>query len=228
MNLLGSASNHVFICSRTLEKGEAAIKDLKSRNLPGSMSLLHLDVTKEEHINAAADQIAKECGRLDVLINNAGIARSSAPKLGDQLRETMETNVIAVVNLTEAMAPLLEKSTKKTPRIINISSGAGSITQRMNPKGPYYKMMSIQYRTTKSALNMVSASQYVMYEEKGIKVFTFCPGFTVSNLGGPGHNTAENGAKPTADAATAIVRVVNGERDDEAGKFIHESGSYPW
>ncbi len=62
----------------------------------------------------------------------------------------------------------------------------------------------------------------------GIKVFTFCPGFTVSNLGGPGHNMAENGARLTKDAARAIVKVVSGERDDETGGFLHEGGSHPW
>ena len=203
------------------------MKDLQSRGLPGSIALLQLDVTKEDQINAAADRIAREFGRLDVLINNAAIARSNEAKLGDKIRETMETNVIGVVNVTQAVLELLKKS-NKTPRIVNISSGAGSIALRLNPNSPRYKQFDVQYRATKSALNMVSASQFAVYQDMGIKVLTFFPGFTVSNLGGPGHNTAENGARPTADAAAAIVRLVKGERDHEAGDFLHEGGSYPW
>ena len=211
-----------------LEKGEAAIRDLRSLNLAGSMSLLHLDVTNEDQITAAVDRIARDFGHLDVLINNAAVARSSAPTLGAKLRETMETNVIGVVNLTQSLLPLLQQSPKTPPRVVNISSGAGSIARRLDPQTPRYREFDIQYRATKSALNMVSASQFVVYGEMGIKVFTFCPGFTVSNLGGPGHNTTENGARPTKDAAKAIVKIVRGERDDEAGGFLHEGGRYPW
>ena len=89
-----------------------------------------------------------------------------------------------------------------------------------------YKQKVIQYRTSKAALNMITACQAVHYGELGFKVFAFCPGFTVSNLGPM--NNAENGAKPTSEGAAPIVKLLNGERDAEHGGFLHATGQYPW
>lgn len=73
---------------------------------------------------------------------------------------------------------------------------------------------------------MVTATQLTEYRDQGFKVFTFCPGFTVSNLGP--HNKAEHGAKPTSEGAAPIVKILNGERDAENGKFLHATGQHPW
>ena len=90
-----------------------------------------------------------------------------------------------------------------------------------------YKQGHIQYRASKAALNMVTAVQSVEYgDQLEWKVFAFCPGFTVSNLSS--RNKAENGAKPTSEGAEPIVRILKGERDAEAGKFLNATGQYPW
>jgi NAD(P)-dependent dehydrogenase (short-subunit alcohol dehydrogenase family) len=127
--------------------------------------------------------------------------------------------------MVEAFAPLLRKSTA-TPRIVNVTSGAGSITIRLDPTSKTYNQKAVQYRASKSALNMVTAGQAVEYGPLGWKVFAFCPGFTVSNLGP--HNNAEHGAKPTSEGAAPIVDILNGKRDDEHGGFLHNTGQYPW
>lgn len=73
---------------------------------------------------------------------------------------------------------------------------------------------------------MITACQMVDYGDLGFKVFAYCPGFTVSNLGP--HNNAESGAKPTSQGAAPIVKILNGERDAENGGFLHETGQHPW
>jgi hypothetical protein len=108
-----------------------------------------------------------------------------------------------------------------------------------------YKIQAEPYRASKVAFNMLTACLYVEYglgvkqvdgaktnadaegaEKKLMKVFAYDPGFTVSNLSS--HNNAENGARSAEDTVKSIMDVVDGKRDDEAGKFIHNSGEYPW
>ena len=75
-------------------------------------------------------------------------------------------------------------------------------------------------------MNLITAKQSVVYGEQGIKVFAYTPGFTVSNLGA--HNTAENGAQPTSEGAAPVVKILNGERDEEHAGFLAADGQYPW
>jgi NAD(P)-dependent dehydrogenase (short-subunit alcohol dehydrogenase family) len=162
--------------------------------------------------------------RLDALVNNAAIGTPSGP-LAQQMSQIFQTNATGPLLMVESFAPLLKKSTG-TPRIVNVSSGGGSITTRLDPTSPGYTMKSVPYRTSKAALNMITACQAVEYGEMGFKVFVYCPGFTVSNLGP--YNKAENGAKPTSEGAAPMVKILNGERDEEHGKFLHATGQYPW
>ena len=162
--------------------------------------------------------------RLDALVNNAAIARPPCT-LAQQMSQCFQTNATGPLLMLESFAPLLKKS-NGTPRVVNVSSGGGSITKRLDPTSVGYNMKSVPYRASKSALNMVTACQAVEYGGLGFKVFVYCPGFTVSNLGP--HNNAENGAKPTSEGAAPIVKILNGERDAEHGGFLHETGQYPW
>jgi len=164
--------------------------------------------------------------RLDILVNNAAVA--SFPEglpLHEQLRESFATNCIGPVMMVEAFEPLLKKATS-TARIVNVSSGVGSITQRLNPASPTHKLKGVHYRASKAALNMINACHAVDYGELGMKAFAVDPGFTVSNLGP--HNNKQGGAKPVAEGANIIVRIANGERDDEHAGFLHGTGQYPW
>ena len=146
-------------------------------------------------------------------------------KIAQQMAQCFQTNAIGPVLMLEAFAPLLKKA-NGTPRIINVSSGQGSITKRLDPTSSGYNLKGVQYRTSKAAMNMVTACQEVEYGEQGFKVFAYCPGFTVSNLGP--HNNAENGAKPTSEGTAPMVNILNGERDAEHGRLIHGEGQYPW
>ncbi|KAL8747699.1 MAG: hypothetical protein Q9190_000440 [Brigantiaea leucoxantha] len=221
--LMAKGSYHVLIGSRSAEKGDVAVKELQSRQLPGSVEMIALDVTNDDSIERAATTVERNHGRLDILVNNAGIGAMNPP-LRQQMRDAFDTNATGPAVLTEIFAPLLEKSSA-SPRIVNISSGAGSINRRLDPSSVIYKQKQVQYRASKAALSMVTACQWVDHGP-AIKVFAFCPGFTQSSLSE--HNTTENGAKPTAEAVMPLIDILEGKRDNEAGQFLHSSGTYPW
>ena len=169
-----------------------------------------------------------EC-RLDALVNNA--AEGGIPPetpLTEQMRISFEVNCIGAAAVAEAFAPLMKKSTS-TARVINVSSGAGSfglLLSKEKPPGPDTPLM-MQYRASKAALDMISSCHAIEYGKLGWKVFTYCPGFTVSNLGP--YNKAEYGAKPTVEGARPMVAILNGDRDAEHGCFVNsEGGQHPW
>lgn len=136
------------------------------------------------------------------------------------------TNATGTQMMGDAFGPLLLKAPTGPARIVNVSSGAGSITRRMDATSKSYKMQAVHYRASKAAMNMVSACMSVQYEEERVKVFAFCPGFTVSNLSGM--NKEENGAKLVEEGVRPIVDILEGSRDGERGGFLFEGGVYPW
>ena len=184
-------------------------------------------MTDDATIALAAETVDRTHGKLDMLINNAGTVALTVSPLREQMRQAFDTNATGPAILTDAFGPLLRKSTSGRARIVNVSSGAGSINRRLDPTSPMYRMKGgLQYRASKAALSMVTACAVVEYGDSGIKVFAYCPGFTVSNLGP--HNTAENGARAVAESVGPLVDVLEGKRDGEAGLFLHNEGVYPW
>lgn len=232
-NLLRSKTYHVWLSGRSETGGATAISQLASLKLSGSFEFVKLDVCDDRSIAEAVDHVTKVSGRLDCLINNAAIAGDESLSLSKQLQAEFATNVIGPAVLSQACIPLLQASSS-APRIINVSSGAGSITRRFatvssQVKSSAEKSTAIQgprYRASKAALNMVSACQALDYAQFGIKVLTYDPGFTQSNLSSM--NTAVNGARPASESATWLVDVIEGRRDHEADKFLHNSGTYEW
>ena len=184
---------------RSPSKGEAALSSLLQQNLPGTIELLPLDVTSDTSIASAAAHVSSKYGRLDALVNNAGITPRdddgpmTPARLSASLTAAFRTNATGPAILVETFAPLLAKSIT-TPRIVNVTSGAGSIGMRADESNSHQEMKLVAYRASKAALNMLTACQAREYGGRGWKVFCFCPGFTVSNLGP--FNKAELGAKP--------------------------------
>jgi NAD(P)-dependent dehydrogenase (short-subunit alcohol dehydrogenase family) len=242
--LLARGTYHVYLSARSSERGNAALQDLQSRKLPGSIEFLHLDVQSDDHIANAASHITKSHGKLDILVNNAAVALMSGGTERERLQNSFDINATGPYLLTKALIPLLRKS--DNPRIINISSGAGSLGRRLFAESPMYKIQGIPYRASKIAFNMISACLYVEFglgvqqtdgveaaddaspegSKKNMKVFAYDPGFTASNLGP--YNKVEMGARTAEDTVKSIMDVVDGKRDEEAGKFIHNTGEYPW
>lgn len=140
--------------------------------------------------------------------------------------DVFRVNTVGAAMTGQYFAPLLKKS-GGTPRIVNVTSGAGSIENRLDPNGVGNAIKALPYRVSKAALHMVFASQVRGFEDEGFLVFLYGPGHTVSELGP--HNKSEYGAKPTSEGAAPIVAMVNGTRDADAGKYI-EYGveKFPW
>ena len=221
---MAKGSYHVLLGSRSAEKGDAVAEELQSRNLPGSVEVVPLDVTNDDTIERAVTSVQRTYGKLDILVNNAAIS-ALKPPLRQQMRDAFDTNATGPAVVTLAFAPLLLKSTA-SPRIVNISSGVGSFGRRLDPSSPLYKIQEVQYRASKAALNMVTVCQWVEYSPAGVKVFAYDPGFTQSNPGP--QNKAENGAKSPSEAVMPLIDVLEGKRDHEDGKFLHNTGVYPW
>ncbi|KAI0970921.1 NAD(P)-binding protein [Xylaria arbuscula] len=222
--LLANGSFHVLLGARSQEKGRAAIAELQSRNLPGTVELLHLDVADEKSVAAAAKAVKEKHGRLDALVNNAGVAPSEGT-LAEQMVQSFLVSAVGAQIMGDYFAPLLKKS-RGTPRLVNVTSGAGSISNRMDPDGYGNDHPVIPYRVSKTAMNMVFAGQHRGFEGDGFKVFLYGPGPTVSNLSP--RNTGP-GMKPTSVGAAPIVEMVQGKRDEDAGKYIEYGyGVFPW
>jgi NAD(P)-dependent dehydrogenase (short-subunit alcohol dehydrogenase family) len=174
----------VLVGSRNLERGEAAAKEIG----PGAIAL-QLDVTDQASIAAAAERIRKEVGRLDLLVNNAAISntrsfpacpsrstpRSTRPSNVslDEVRAVWETNVFGVLAVYQAMLPLLRES--PDARIVNVSSGVGSLTDERGPAYPYRSIFGPVYPASKTALNAMTLAMMIELESTGIKVNAVSP-----------------------------------------------------
>ncbi len=221
----------VLVGSRNLERGEAAAKTIE-----GDARLLQLDVTDPASIAAAAERIRNELGRLDVLVNNAAISNTSM-RSGqsveefskstrpsnvslDEVRAVWETNVFGVLAVTQAMLPLLRQA--PTARIVNVSSGVGSLTRNADPAFPWRSIFGPCYPASKTALNAMTLAMAIELESTGIKVNAACPGFTKTNLNNyAGTQTVEEGAREP-------VRLALLSADGPTGTFSNSAGPIPW
>src|SRR6202051_4459937 len=221
----------VLVGSRNFERGEAAAKEVG----PDARAL-QLDVTDQASIAAAAERIRKELGRRDVLVNNAAIsntikqpgqsveeyAKTTRPSNVslDEMRAVWDTNVFGVLAVYQAMLPLL----RETPgaRIVNVSSGVGSLTTNSDPAFPYRAIFGPVYPSSKTALTALTVAMAIELEPEGIKVNAVSPGFTKPNLNGyAGTEIVEEGARKA-------VRVALLGADGPTGTFTNTAGPIPW
>jgi NAD(P)-dependent dehydrogenase (short-subunit alcohol dehydrogenase family) len=176
-------------------------------------------------VAAAAALIADRVGRLDVLVNNAGITgdRPQEPTGVDPavIRAVVETNVIGVIRVTNAMLPLLRRSA--SPRIVNMSSSVGSLTRQSGPAddlttGP----VAVAYSPSKTFLNAVTVQYARELRDTNVLINAACPGFVATDLNGfRGVRTPEQGA------ATAI-RLATLPDGGPTGGFFEDAGVVPW
>ncbi|EED17513.1 short-chain dehydrogenase, putative [Talaromyces stipitatus ATCC 10500] len=208
---------HVIIGSRDANQGREAVSSLLAEEgLSGSsISSVELDVTSDESISAAKKTIEEQHGRLDVLINNAGIALDVKEKgklpLRTIMQRTYDVNVIGAALVTEIFVPLLEKSAN--PRIVFVSSEIGSLTSAADPSTPWFKDPFLAYKSSKSSLNMVMLWYNALLAEKGFKVNAACPGYVATNL------NSFHGTGTVEDGAVNIVRLAVLGKDGETGTF---------
>jgi NAD(P)-dependent dehydrogenase (short-subunit alcohol dehydrogenase family) len=227
---LAARGHTVLVGSRDLARGEAA-----ARRMTGDARAIALDVTSAESIAAAATWIGRELGRLDVLVNNAGIAAGGArgvarragltagtpstASLAD-VRLVFETNVFGVIAVTQAMLPLLRKA--PAGRIVNLSSRLGSLTAISDSGFAYPGIGGVAYGPSKTALNAVTIAFAQELADTAIKVNVACPGFTATDLNN------HSGPRSVAEAAREPVRLALLGPDGPTGTFSNDSGPIRW
>ena len=207
----------VYLGARDEARGAAAAKELDGLDVVP----LQIDVTSDESVAAAVSQVTERSGRLDVLINNAGITGPRVEALDvtpDDLLATYETNVFGPVRVTRAFLPLLRKST--TPRIVMVSSGMGSITRTSDPSLVESTYVAPTYTSSKSALNMIT-SQYSRALPE-FRINAADPGYTATDFNdNQGHQTVQEGT----DAIVSLAQVAP---DGPTGGFFDRFGVVPW
>jgi NAD(P)-dependent dehydrogenase (short-subunit alcohol dehydrogenase family) len=217
----------VLIGSRDLAKGEAA-----AREIGAGAHAIQLDVTDQGSITAAAERIRSDFGRLDVLMNNAGISRApnrpfevamksnlltDAPL--EDVRTVFETNVFGVIAVTQAMLPLLREA--PAGRIVLTASSGGSLTRNSDRANSHRKMFG-NYSVSKAAAHAVMLAFALALEDTRIKVNAACPGFTSTALNG------FRGTRSLEEGAREPVRLALIGDDGPTGTFSDESGPVPW
>jgi NAD(P)-dependent dehydrogenase (short-subunit alcohol dehydrogenase family) len=198
----------VVIGSRDAIRAAAAACNLGCDAVP-------LDITDQQSVNAAVALLKERYGHLDVLVNNGAILLDHYSNLinlkPEMLRETLETNLIGTLRVTQAFLPLLRKSS--TPRIINLSSGAGQLEGEPQPWAPAYSM-------SKTALNMMT--QQLTAALPDMVINSMCPGWCQTKMGGADAPlTAEQGAD-------TLVWLALDAPDSLRGKFVKERTVIPW
>lgn len=226
---LGSSSYHIILGSRTLSKGEAAAKKLQAlAGIKGTVAAIQLDVTHDASVDAAATAVEAEHGRLDVLVNNAGIFRHG-PTPRAAAREIFETNVVGYISVTEVFLPLLQRSAgdSHAPRLVFVSSSTGSITHASDPNSRYYAAAANEYRAGNAARNMLMNQYWVRLQKEGFKVFGADPGLTATNFVDPAMTRSRGTVEPEV-GGEGIAYVVRGDRDADVGRVCGEYGVSPW
>jgi NAD(P)-dependent dehydrogenase (short-subunit alcohol dehydrogenase family) len=214
----------VILAARDAQKGEAAAARLRAQGFDAQS--LKLDVTNYQDHAAAAAFIEKNFGRLDILINNAGIAgdelgtgkvSSTTPEL---IHSVFETNFFAPIALTQTLLPLLRKS--EAGRIVNMSSVLGSQTLHADPKSPIYDKKSLSYDSSKAALNSFTIHLAHELRDTKIKVNSAHPGWVKTDMG------TDAAPMEIPDGGKTGVQLALLPADGPTGGYFHMGQPLPW
>jgi NAD(P)-dependent dehydrogenase (short-subunit alcohol dehydrogenase family) len=230
----------VYLGSRNFERGVAAAGEIGKGAIP-----IQIDITDGASISAAAERIRTEQGRLDLLVNNAGIsntrrAAATAEQLADpsfvaqyaqagkasvasldEMRAVWDVNVFGTLAVYQAMLPLLRDGVDA--RIVNVSSGVGSLTTNADPSYGYHSMYGVIYPASKTAENAITLAMMIELENTPIKVNLVSPAFTATNL----NNFA--GTETVEDGSREVIRVALLGPDGPSGTFTRwENNTIPW
>jgi NAD(P)-dependent dehydrogenase (short-subunit alcohol dehydrogenase family) len=218
----------VYLGARDLEKGNTVVKELKKEGFE-NIKAIEIDVTKPVSIEAARKIIETEKGKLDILINNAGISGEFPQNASNTsittIQHVFDTNFFGVISVSQAFLELLKKS--EAPRISNITSGLGSLTLHSDPTWKYYNFKATSYMTSKAALNAYTIALAYELKDLSFKVNAIDPGYTATDFNhhsGPG--TVES-------AATFIIKHTVTDEDGPNGMFFSndiedETEVSPW
>ena len=223
---LREAGHTVYIGARSEERGRVAAEEL-------GVGFVRLDVADEGSVAGAAAELGRREGRLDVLVNNAGIReprlpvddagiprpfKEAADLTGSDASEVFETNVFGVVRVIHAFLPLLEKSAH--PVIVNVSSGMGSFAAVTDPERAESRVSVPLYSASKAAVTMLTVQYARMLP--GMRVNAADPGYTRTDFNGG------DGAHTVAEGADAIVELATVGADGPTGAFVEREGTVAW
>jgi NAD(P)-dependent dehydrogenase (short-subunit alcohol dehydrogenase family) len=198
----------VYLGARNVERGEKAAAEIGAR-------FVRLDVTDDVSVGSALATIDAAEGRLDVLVNNAGIQESAGPD-GPTAQQIFDTNAVGIVRVTEAALPLLRKG--ENPTVVTVSSSLGSFWAVTDPDRIEFQLSLPLYSASKAAATMLTI-QYAK-SQPGIKFNALEPGYTATDM-----TAAYDGGRPPEESARAVVRLATLEPDGPTGTFQDETGA---
>jgi NAD(P)-dependent dehydrogenase (short-subunit alcohol dehydrogenase family) len=222
---LGKKDITVVVGARTLKAAEETASTLKADGVDAVA--VKLDVTNAQDREAAAKTIGERFGKLDILINNAGVGaqdgmfvKKTSETSDEELQNVFGTNVFSVVAMTRAFLPLLKKS--PAGRIVNLSSILGSLTLHADPKSPIASIKAFAYDASKTALNAFTIHLADELKDTNIKVNSAHPGWVKTEMG------TDQAPMEIPDGAKTSVELALLGADGPSGRFIHMGQELPW
>ncbi|MDP4290724.1 MAG: SDR family oxidoreductase [Bacteroidota bacterium] len=224
---LGQNEFIVIVSARKGKRADEAAERLKAEGIEAFS--VKLDITDEKEVDKACKYIAEKFGKLDVLVNNAGIQLDNdSPNVPNSvetvshkiLKETFESNFFGVVGLTQKLLPLIVKS--EQGRIVNVSSIMGSLTMHADKTSPIFNLKPFAYDASKTALNQFTVHLAAALDNTKVKVNSAHPGWVKTDLGG------ENAPMTVEDGAKSIVELCMIDENGPNGGFFHMGKPLPW
>jgi len=218
----------VYLSSRDQQKGEEATNRLKAEGYD-QVETIVIDVDNLDSIRAARQTLGSKTGSLDVLINNAGISGGFPQTAADpdinNFRQVFETNFFGVIETTRTFLDLLRNATE--PRIVNVTSGLGSLTLHSDPDWKYYHVKGAYYTSSKAALNAYTIVLAYELRDTAFKVNVVDPGYTATDF------NHHSGPGTVEDAAARLVKAATLSTDGLTGQFFSDdnvpgTGISPW
>jgi NAD(P)-dependent dehydrogenase (short-subunit alcohol dehydrogenase family) len=220
--VLGKTCARVLLGVRDIAAGETVAAEMRAEGIYANC--LYLDLNRPETLDTAAQDIEEDYGRLDILVNNAGIADRADGLPGaasmEAVRRVFDTNFFGTLSVTQAMLPLLRKS--RGGRIVNVSSGLGSLAGNGDPQSEFADIKKIGYSASKAALNMLTVQLAYELRDYGIKVNSADPGYTATDL------NSHHGYQSVAQGAISSVRLALLEDDGPSGGFFSAAEERHW
>lgn len=220
---LGRQNIKVLVGARNETRGRAAAEKLRAEGFAAEFVLL--DVGNQQTHETAAKYIEENYGKLDILVNNAGIVLESLSGTPsevslDVLRKTFDTNFFGAIAVTKTFLPLIKKSA--AGRIVNVSSGLGSLAQNADSNWDYKDVKPLAYNSSKTALNAFTIILAHELKNQNIKVNSADPGYTATDL------NDNQGTKTVEQGASVITELATLPESGATGGFFNDQGVMPW
>lgn len=221
---LAQTGVEVVIGARDAKQGEAVAQKLQTEGL--KVDALQFDITKPADYKKAYAYFDKKYGKLDILINNAGVSKETFGENTSNtvspavLRETFDTNFFGLVELTQTLLPLIKKAPEG--RIVNLSSILGSLTLHATPSSPIDALKGLAYNSSKAALNAFTIHLAHALKDTKIKVNSAHPGWVKTDMG------TDAAPMEIPDGAKTSVQLATLGSDGPTGGYFHMGESLPW